>query len=55
MIGDKATDIQAGKSAGTKTVFVMSGRGKEEKEKLKGKPDHIADDLLKAVNWILKQ
>jgi D-glycero-D-manno-heptose 1,7-bisphosphate phosphatase len=55
MVGDKATDIQAGKSAGAKTVFVMSGRGKEQKEKLKVKPDHVADNLLKAVTWILNQ
>ncbi|MEE8638244.1 MAG: D-glycero-beta-D-manno-heptose 1,7-bisphosphate 7-phosphatase [Candidatus Margulisiibacteriota bacterium] len=53
MIGDKASDIQAGKGAGTKTVFVTSGRGKEEKKKLKEKPDHVADNLLEAVKWIL--
>jgi phosphoglycolate phosphatase-like HAD superfamily hydrolase len=55
MIGDKATDVEAGKSAGTKTVFVLSGRGKEQKEKLKGKPDHIANNLSEAVKWILNQ
>ncbi|KPJ69609.1 hypothetical protein AMJ44_03125 [candidate division WOR-1 bacterium DG_54_3] len=55
MIGDKASDVQAGKNAGTKTVFVTSGRGKEEKEKLKIKPDHVADNLLEAVKWVLKQ
>jgi D-glycero-D-manno-heptose 1,7-bisphosphate phosphatase len=55
MIGDKATDVEAGKSAGTKTVFVTSGRGKEENRKLKGKPNHISENLLEAVSWILKQ
>lgn len=53
MIGDKATDVEAGRSAGTKTVFVLSGRGKQEKARLNGKPDHIADNLLAAVKWVL--
>jgi D,D-heptose 1,7-bisphosphate phosphatase len=55
MIGDKSSDIEAGKRAGTKTVFVLSGRGKEEQKKLKGKPDHIAQDLKQAVGWVLNQ
>jgi D-glycero-D-manno-heptose 1,7-bisphosphate phosphatase len=54
MIGDKASDIEAGKRAGTKTIFVLSGRGLEEQEKLNGNPDHIAKNLLKAVKWILE-
>ena len=53
MIGDKATDVAAGKRAGTKTIFVMTGRGKNEKERLIEKPDHIAENLNQAVNWIL--
>jgi D-glycero-D-manno-heptose 1,7-bisphosphate phosphatase len=54
MIGDKATDVEAGKRAGTKAVFVKSGHGNEEKDKLVEKPDHIADNLLAAVKWVLK-
>ena len=54
MIGDKATDIEAGKKAGTKTVFVLSGRGKEERANLKEPPDHISVDLAAAVDWIKK-
>jgi D-glycero-D-manno-heptose 1,7-bisphosphate phosphatase len=56
MIGDKATDIEAGKRAGTKTIFVTTGWGKEEQMVLKEKQitsDHIAKDLLKAVKWVL--
>jgi len=53
MIGDKASDVEAGKRAGTKTVLVLSGRGKESKKDLKEKPDHIANDLLDAVKWVL--
>jgi len=52
MIGDKATDVEVGKRAGTRTIFVLTGRGKEEREKLQEKPDFIAENLLEAVNWI---
>ena len=52
MIGDKATDVEVGKRAGTRTIFVLTGRGKEEKEKLQENPDYIAENLLEAVNWI---
>lgn len=55
MVGDKASDIEAGKRAGTKTVFVNTGRGPEEKPKLKEKPDHMSDNLRQAVNWILSK
>jgi len=53
MIGDKVSDIEAGKRAGTKTIFVTTGRGPEEKPKLKEKPDHIAENLNQAVDWLL--
>ncbi|MEA3493697.1 MAG: D-glycero-beta-D-manno-heptose 1,7-bisphosphate 7-phosphatase [Candidatus Margulisiibacteriota bacterium] len=54
MVGDKATDIEAGKRAGTKTILVESGRGKEEKKKMTEKPDHIAENLAAAVDWLLR-
>ena len=55
MIGDKTTDVEAGKRAGIRTVYVLTGHGKKEREQLKEKPAHIADNLLAAVNWLLKQ
>jgi D,D-heptose 1,7-bisphosphate phosphatase len=54
MVGDKATDIQAGKRAGTKSILVESGRGLGEKARLKQKPDYIAKNLLQAVDWLLE-
>jgi D-glycero-D-manno-heptose 1,7-bisphosphate phosphatase len=53
MIGDKATDIEAGKRAGTKTALVLTGRGQEEKNNLKKNPDTIVNNLLEAVKWVL--
>ncbi|OGB87488.1 hypothetical protein A3H38_02985 [candidate division WOR-1 bacterium RIFCSPLOWO2_02_FULL_46_20] len=52
MIGDKATDVEAGQRAGTKTVFVMTGKGKKEKDRLRKKPDYIAENLKQAVAWL---
>lgn len=51
MIGDKDTDIESGQRAGVKTIQVLTGRGKE----LPAKPDHTANNLFDAVNWILSQ
>lgn len=56
-VGDKATDIECGQKAGTSTVLVLTGMGREsqDSEKIKTrKPSHIADNLLEAVKWILK-
>ncbi|MFZ5801584.1 MAG: D-glycero-alpha-D-manno-heptose-1,7-bisphosphate 7-phosphatase [Candidatus Omnitrophota bacterium] len=55
-IGDKATDVEAGKRFGLKTVFVKTGHGKNDEKKLLGKnvPDIRADHLLQAVTLLLK-
>lgn len=56
-IGDKATDIQAGKTYGIKTAFVRTGHGKEDEKLLKGAlaPDLRADNLLTAANLLLER
>lgn len=50
-IGDKKTDMEAGKRFGIKTVFVRTGHGKIDEAKLTPdlKPDIIADNLGEAV------
>ena len=53
-VGDKSADIELGKNAGGKTVLVLTGYGKKEKESMKVTPDHIAANLLEAVEWIKK-
>jgi len=55
MIGDKATDVEAGKRAGVKSIFVLTGRGSSERNELKEKPVHIANDLLEAAKWVTSQ
>lgn len=52
-IGDKTVDIQTGKNAGCKTILVKTGYGGKDK-KFNVKPDFVCEDLLDAVNLILK-
>ena len=55
-IGDKLSDIAAGKKAGMKTILVLTGYGKEERAKITmiNSPDYITQNFLQATNWILK-
>lgn len=58
LIGDKITDIETGVKAKLKNILLLTGYGKEEKEKLKDldiEVDYIAQDSLSAIEWILKE
>jgi D-glycero-D-manno-heptose 1,7-bisphosphate phosphatase len=59
MIGDRLTDMQAGKAAGTSTIFVLTGYGTkdlgEHEAQLVDAADRICDDLAQAVDWILNE
>ncbi|MGZ4672116.1 MAG: D-glycero-alpha-D-manno-heptose-1,7-bisphosphate 7-phosphatase [Ilumatobacteraceae bacterium] len=48
IIGDRWRDIDAGVAAGTTTVLLDRGYG----ELLNCQPDHVARDLVDAVEWI---
>ncbi|MBX3172726.1 MAG: HAD-IIIA family hydrolase [Candidatus Eremiobacteraeota bacterium] len=54
MVGDMTTDIGAGKNAGATAILVKTGFGGSD-GKCSAKPDHVADDLGAAVDWILSQ
>lgn len=57
MIGDKVSDVAAGHAAGAAAVLVLTGYGRGEWEHRRElwdvKPDHVAEDLLDAVQWAL--
>lgn len=55
MIGDRATDVQCGQNAGTRSILVLTGGGRETAAKGEIKPDHVAADISAAVDWVLKQ
>lgn len=52
MIGDRLSDIEAGRSAGCKTVLIETGAPSEVHERQNG-PEFIAPSLVEAVDWIL--
>jgi D-glycero-D-manno-heptose 1,7-bisphosphate phosphatase len=53
MIGDKLSDIEAGKKAGCRTIMVRTGQGVEELERNQITCDYVANDLYGAVQHIL--
>ncbi|MFH0777273.1 MAG: HAD family hydrolase [Candidatus Eisenbacteria bacterium] len=59
MVGDRLIDMQAGRSAGTATVFLRTGYGEKElsenREEVPRIADKICDDLREAVGWILSE
>lgn len=54
MIGDSERDVLAGQCAGCRTVLVLSGMfTREAAEHLPHQPEHIADDLASAVDYVI--
>jgi D-glycero-D-manno-heptose 1,7-bisphosphate phosphatase len=57
MIGDSVRDIEAGRSVSATTILVLTGYGRGELEYQShawpARPDHVAEDLMDAVDWIL--
>jgi D-glycero-D-manno-heptose 1,7-bisphosphate phosphatase len=51
MVGDRYRDIEAGHSAGCRTILIGNGYG----ETFKAQPDATVNSLTDAVDWILKQ
>jgi D-glycero-D-manno-heptose 1,7-bisphosphate phosphatase len=55
MVGDKISDVAVGQSVGAAGVLVLTGYGRGEWEHQRAqwtsKPDHVAEDLLDAVDW----
>ena len=50
MVGDKETDIKAGKNAGCKVILISNNGSTIAEES-----DYIARDILEAVNWIISR
>lgn len=54
MIGDKLSDIETGKNAGCSTILVRTGYGMIEEQKENNHSDFIADNLIDAARWIIR-
>ena len=57
MVGDKASDLVPARTVGANAVLVLTGYGRGEweyqRERFEVQPDHVAADLLDAVDWAL--
>jgi D-glycero-D-manno-heptose 1,7-bisphosphate phosphatase len=57
VIGDRWGDMEAGAAVGARGVLVRTGYGRTSEAGGSGKvePDALADNLMEAVSWILRQ
>ena len=55
MIGDKMTDVAAGRAAGCRTILVATGKGGADAADAAFVPDLTAADIVAAVDWIATQ
>src|SRR5574341_1356927 len=57
LVGDKASDLVAARAVGARSGLVLTGYGLGEWEYRRATfavlPDHVAPDLLEAVDWVL--
>ena len=57
MVGDKSSDLAVAAKVGARSVLVLTGYGLGEwecrRDQLEVTPDHVAADLLDAVDWAL--
>jgi D-glycero-D-manno-heptose 1,7-bisphosphate phosphatase len=58
MVGDSARDLEAARRAGMAGILVLTGYGRsnlqEQLETAGARPAFVAEDLLDAVEWILR-
>ncbi|HVQ74269.1 MAG TPA: HAD family hydrolase [Candidatus Binatia bacterium] len=59
MVGDKPSDVETGHAAGAAGVLVLTGYGRGEwehrRQRWRATPEHVAEDLLEAVEWALAE
>ena len=57
LVGDRPSDLVAARAVGARAVLVLTGYGQGEweyrRERFEVQPDHVATDLLDAVDWAL--
>jgi D-glycero-D-manno-heptose 1,7-bisphosphate phosphatase len=56
MVGDKVSDLEAGRRVGCQTVLVLTGHGEKAREACNNssfQPDYVSIDLCDAAKWVL--
>jgi D-glycero-D-manno-heptose 1,7-bisphosphate phosphatase len=58
LVGDKGSDLVAARAVGARAVLVLTGYGLGEweyrRDALPAAPDHVAEDLLGAADWVIE-
>ncbi len=54
VIGDKASDIEAGHRVGCKTIFLAGNNTLDCEGEITVKSDYVAPDLYEAVKWLME-
>jgi D-glycero-D-manno-heptose 1,7-bisphosphate phosphatase len=56
VVGDRWRDVEFGRAAGARSILVRTGHGLAEEARPEGapRPDLVADNLVEAVAWILR-
>jgi len=54
VVGDKVCDIELGKNVGAVSIMVKTGYGESEAKNCEPSPDHTAENLFDAAQWIIK-
>jgi D-glycero-D-manno-heptose 1,7-bisphosphate phosphatase len=58
IVGDKVSDLDAGRQVGCRTVLVLTGYGEQAREAFNNlifQPDYISSNLYAAAKWILAE
>ncbi len=57
VVGDKYLDVETGFRAGTRSILVLTGYGRDlySSRSWPRQPDYVAEDLAQAVDWIICQ
>ena len=59
LVSDRFADLDMGRAAGCRSVLVLTGYGRGEYEWNRARwpklPDHVAEDLTAATDWILQE
>ncbi|MBI4655446.1 MAG: HAD family hydrolase [Elusimicrobia bacterium] len=55
LVGDKTTDMILARKFNLKSILLLTGHGSHEIKAAKNLAAHVADTLLQAARWIIKQ
>ena len=55
VVGDRWKDVEAGEAVGARGILVRTGYGRDEENARPSRGAEVADNLVQAVTWILRQ